>query len=217
MISHPRILGVPGGGLDDATWARNAEVARIGKSGEVRTAQVLDKFARPDNGVTVLHDLAIPIPGFTANIDHAVVSGSRVHLIDAKVWKPARYWTLGQKTRRGWERFEPAEKKTMAMAQDALTRYLFKAGVGAAFATPVLVIWPSSTRRPLKTGLLKVPGAVAMSGDRFTRYAEQQFAAGRALGIGGGKGKPADQSVVAALVPLLASHRRTRPTGTDAW
>ena len=43
----------------------------------------------------VLHDLRIPIPGFKANIDHAVVSGRSVLLIDSKMWKPRRPTTRG--------------------------------------------------------------------------------------------------------------------------
>ncbi|OOP59265.1 hypothetical protein BMF89_21285 [Arthrobacter sp. SRS-W-1-2016] len=39
----------------------------------------------------VLHDLRIPLPGFKANIDHAIVSGKSVLLIDSKMWKPGFY------------------------------------------------------------------------------------------------------------------------------
>ena len=210
-----RIHGVAGGGLTDATWAANAEVAKIGKAGEVKTAQMLNRFATHDSGVTVMHDLRIPIPGFTANVDHVVVSGEDIHIIDAKVWKPARYWTFAGKTRRGWQRFEPAEKKTMAMAVDALGRFLDGRGIRATIQVPTVVVWPSSTSRPLNVRWLRIPAARAMTGERFIRYADKRFAPSGAFGIGGGDGKPADPAVVAALAELLVAPRREqRSTGT---
>lgn len=215
-MSHPRILGVAGGGLQDASWTANAAVAKVGKAGEQKTAQLLNQFAVPENGVTVLHDLRIPIPGFSANIDHLVVSGHTVHIIDAKVWKPAFYWTLGGKTRRGLSRFEPAEKKTMEMAREHLDRFLQGRGVKASFATPVLAIWPSSTRRHLKVKWLSVPGARAMTSAQFTRYAEKEFAPGSLLRRGGSR---ADEAIVAALASLLVTPpaRRYPATGTEPW
>lgn len=206
-MSPARSYGVAGGGLTNATWARNAAVAKIGQAGEQRTAVMLDRFARQAGGVTVLHDLRIPIPNITANIDHVVVSGQMVHIIDSKVWKPARYWTFHGKTRRGWSRFEPAEKKTMTLALDGLHAYLSKVGVRASFAVPVLAVWPSSNRSPLHVNWLKVPDARSMTGDQFERYAKRQFAASSRFGIGGGGGKPADPAVVHALASLLTTHR----------
>lgn len=210
MSAHPRILGVAGGGLNNATWAKNEAVAKIGKAGEVKTATLLNGFAAPENGVTVLHDLAIPIPGFSANVDHVVVSGRTVHIIDAKVWRPAFYWTLGGATRRGMERFEAADKKTMEMATESLTGYLAKQSIAADFVTPVLAIWPSSTTKALKVGFLRVPGARAMTGEQFTRYAEKQFTPSTKFGLGGGNGKPADPAIVHALASLLTSGTRRR-------
>lgn len=217
-MSHPRILGVAGGGLRDASWAANAAVAKVGKAGEQKTAQLLNRFAVPEEGVTVLHDLRIPIPGFSANIDHVVVSGSTIHIIDAKVWKPAFYWTVGGKTRRGWSRFAPADKKTMEMAREHVDRFLQGRGITASFATPVLAIWPSSDRKPIKVGWLSIPGAKAMTGEQFTRYAEKTFAPGSRLRRGG---TSADPRIVETLAALLVTPPRQQTqyasTGTDPW
>lgn len=196
---HPRILGVAGGGLDDAAWAVSAEVAKIGQHGERKTAALLNRYAASDRGVTVLHDLHLPIPGFSANIDHVVVSGRTVHIIDAKVWRPAFYWTLGARTRRGLSRFTPAEKQTMAMARSALSRYLDRER--ATFATPVVVVWPSSAASRLNVSWLRIPGATAMTAGAFERYAERTF---------GRRGKPADPRVVHALATLTNSSPRRR-------
>jgi hypothetical protein len=204
-MGNPRILGVPGGGLNNATWAANADVAKIGQKGEQQTAVLLDIFAGPEHGVTVLHDLRIPIPKFSANIDHVVVSGNTVHIIDTKVWKPAFYWTIGGKSRRGTERFQASEKKTMEMAYDALTRHLAAKGLTSVrFATPVLAIWPSSTKKNLNVRWLKVPGARAMSADAFRSHAQVNFAR---------RGEPANPLIVMALAELLV----TKPNRTGSF
>ena len=83
-------LGRPGGSLVGATWAANAAAAKVGRAAELKTALVLDGLAARPGGPTVLHDLGIPIPNISANIDHVVVSGRRVLVIDSKGWRPAR-------------------------------------------------------------------------------------------------------------------------------
>lgn len=223
--SHPqsrsRSHGVAGGGLTDAAWARNADVARIGQAGERRTAAILDAYAGQDGGVTVLHDLMVPLPNVTANIDHVVVSGRTVHIIDSKVWKPARYWTFRGRTRRGWERFEPAEKQTMVMAVEALGTHLAHRGVDAWLAEPVVVVWPSHPRAALRLGLLRFPGAHAMTGIQFTYYARRRYTATRRPSLRGLlpgfdsgplRGRPADPALVAALTPLLTAPPTSRRT-----
>lgn len=200
MGAPGRSIGHAGGGLEHATWAANDAVARVGKTGEVRTGAVLDELAHHADGPTVLHDLRIPIPGFTANVDHVVVSGRTVHLIDAKVWKPGFYWTLSGHTRRGWSRFPYADKKTMPMAKDAITRFLAQHRVKATVASPVLVVWPSSTHGQLSMWAMTSPGARVVTADRFTARPK------RLVGT-----KPADPAVVAALA-LLVQGLGTRPT-----
>src|SRR6478672_7609808 len=135
-----RVVGHAGGSLVDATWAANKAVARVGRRAELRTAEVLDRLAKRSDGPTVLHDLAIPIPGITANIDHVVVSGRRVLIIDSKGWKPARYWSLGSAAFRGFRRFQHATTRTPRMAHQSLTGYLRGRGVKARLVTPVVAV-----------------------------------------------------------------------------
>lgn len=112
--------GTPGGSLDatrnrtQAQFASSAGAARSGREGELECARLLADTFQRDANVAVLHDLRLP--GYKANIDHAVVRGSTVVLIDAKKWKPGWYWTLGGKTRRGRERIEWADNATMPAA-----------------------------------------------------------------------------------------------------
>lgn len=216
---HPQtrgnVMGVAGGGLTgDVTWAANSDVARIGRIGEVRTAQVLDPYAHTVGGPTVLHDLAVPIPNITANIDHVVVVGRTIHLIDSKMWAPGLYFTLGGKTRRygpdrtghkKLERFTPAEKKTMQMAAESIERYLASRGVKATVATPVLAVWPSNRHMAFRTFRLVVPGARVMLPDAFARHTARLFS------TKGGRSRLADPHVVAALGALLNPRSVGRP------
>lgn len=191
-MTRGQVLGRVGASLDNASWAKNDAVARVGKSGEVKTAAVLDELARRDRGPTVMHDLRIPIPGFTANVDHVVVSGRSVQLVDTKVWRPGFYWTVGGRTFRGLSRFAPADKKTMPMAVDAITRFLAARGVSATVGRPLLVVWPSSTRAVSSFWAMVSPGARVVDGARFASRAR------RLIGT-----KPAAPDVVAALASLV--------------
>lgn len=190
--------GRAAGSLKDASWLSAADqgAARVGASGEQRTATLLDQIAS-SGAVTVLHDLRVPSSKYKANIDHVVVSGNRVFVIDSKVWKPAFYWTLNGKTRRGLSRFKPAEKQTMVVITNALEAMFAAAGVDAVVETPLLFVWPSSKRDKLTTWALTVPGARVVAGAKVAQVAERLFT-GRA-------GKRADEAVVAQLRALLLS------------
>ncbi|MGC0252605.1 nuclease-related domain-containing protein [Pseudactinotalea sp. Z1748] len=191
-----RVIGQAGHGLaQDVSWAVSQGAADAGAKGEARTAQVLNALAARPGGPTVLHDLAIPIPGFTANIDHALVYGKRVLLIDSKWWRPGFYWTLTGRTFRGTERFAAADKQTMAMATQRLSTFLSERGAPhVALDTPVVLIWPSRSSPTLRTWALKIPGTHPLHAARgLRRLRKRRFCAG------------ADAAVVSALVPLVAS------------
>lgn len=135
-----QVVGTAGGSLHGASWVQNASVAKIGLEAERKTAQVLNRLIAA--GISVLHDLRIPIYGFTANIDHVLVFGNNVLILDSKHWAGGFYWTAGGKTRRGMSEFAPADKKTLLMAQKHIERFLSSRGVAANVLTPGLVIWP---------------------------------------------------------------------------
>ena len=185
-----------------ATWAANDAVARVGRRAELRTAAVLDRLASRPDGPTVLHDLAIPIPNISANIDHVVVSGRLVLIVDSKGWRPARYWSLGNTAFRGWRRFRHATSTTPRMAVDGLTGYLRGRGVRARLVTPVVAVWPSSDRGRLSVALLGMGGCRVIRGERLAS------AVRRAVGL-----RPADPEIVKALCRLLNTPaRRSRNT-----
>lgn len=185
------VIGDAGGSLEDAGWAANQNVADIGRGGEVRTALLLNRLALKPGGPTVLHDLSIPIPGFSANIDHAVVSGTTVTLLDSKVWRPAFYWTLPGGTRRGWSRFPFADKKTLPTGVHAMEKLMVARGAPASFAPSVMVVWPSSAHGVLRVWAARPARARAVTGAVFERHL------GRFVGT-----RSADPRVVQVLASL---------------
>lgn len=163
------VIGRPGGSLVDASWAKNAAVADIGRGGEQRTAAVLTDLARVPGGPTVLHDLRIPIPGFSANIDHVVVAGSRVTIIDSKVWRHGVYWTLSGRTRRGLAVVDFADKKTLPTAHAALRRHLdARMTRDTVFGPNILAVWPSGDGS-LSTFAYRPQDAIVVHGKALRR------------------------------------------------
>ncbi|MEH0110570.1 nuclease-related domain-containing protein [Tersicoccus sp. MR15.9] len=212
--THPGITGVYGSaatGLSgDTSWAANATVARIGADGERRTETVLNQHA---DRIAVLHDLRVPIRGGRANIDHVLVAGNRVYLLDSKVWKPGFYWTLAGVNRRGTTRVDHTAKD-MTWVRDAFVKHL--AGTGATVIGPRLVIWSSSTRANPTLWALRLNGASRLAGTALPS------AAARIAGTAGRTG--ADPAIVHRLSTLLvrptpvplpvaagAEHLSTRP------
>lgn len=102
------LYGSAATGLQDSSWAVNQNVARVGAAGEKKSAALLDGFHLK---AAVMHDLRVPIPGFKANIDHVIVYGKNVFILDTKVWKPGFYWTLDGTTRRGLEKVKHIDKQ----------------------------------------------------------------------------------------------------------
>jgi hypothetical protein len=189
---YPNVIGTPGGSLHELARFANAANIESGRDGERRTAEILRSICIP-GGPTVLHDLDIPMSGLAANIDHIVVSGHTVRIIDSKMWKPGFYWTLFGHTRNGLRRVAHADKQTMTLAQRAITTHLRRLVRPAGFRVkrPLVVIWPSS-RSSITTFLYRPVGAKAVTMPSF------RFRAKRLLGT-----KPADPAIIAALVPLL--------------
>lgn len=163
------VFGRPATGLKDASWAKNETVARIGASGEVRTAAELDVFG---SQAAVFHDLRVPIPNFKSNIDHVVVTGKRVLIIDTKVWKPGFYWTLGAAGRRGLKRFDYLEKDQTWLLE-AVERYL--AGTGAKIQPVHIAVWPHGPGK-VNTTFLKIPGAKVIPASKVRDLVELNLA-----------------------------------------
>lgn len=140
-VTPGQFLGLAGRGLDDADWAANDAVRLKGQQAEMRTGAVLYELTK--RGPTVINDLRIPIPGFTANIDHVVLYGNKVLILDTKTWGAGFYWTLNSQTRRGFEKFPYADKQTLPMAVKSVQSFLHRKGIDAKFPNPAIVVWPT--------------------------------------------------------------------------
>ncbi|MDB6425892.1 nuclease-related domain-containing protein [Curtobacterium sp. 20TX0008] len=186
--------GTAAGSLDSAHAVFGSSSAnQVGAAGERRTAALLDRVAAAENGPTVLHDLRIP--GARANLDHVVVSGADVWLLDTKVWRPGFYMTVFGNTWRlggaGIARFAPGDKRTLPMAAKAIQAHLDAAGTRGRVRGSALVIWPSSTTpRSLRLWAYRPKEARALSEQGLRRLLRTTA-------------RPADPFVVSALVPLL--------------
>ena len=200
MEAERNVIGVPGGGLVGATWAASDEVAEVGRRGELLTAAVLDRLAGP-GGPTVMHDLLLPCPsGLRVNVDHVVVSGRKVVLVDSKCWRFGRYWTALGRTRRGLKPVPHADKRGGVAALRDLERSVL--GCRAMVVGPVYVIWPSSRSSAdrLSVRWYRPAAGRAMTGRQFARKAARLVGA-----------SPADPGIVSALLPLVVSVRDRRP------
>ncbi|MGN7187011.1 nuclease-related domain-containing protein [Microbacterium enclense] len=177
---------VGGSLLEPGAGFGSARSNRVGATGEAKTAQILNELAAHENGPTVLHDLRIP--GANANIDHLVVSGRDIWIIDSKVWMPGSYLSLGGKVYQAGQpgkllaRFRrtddagrvtyPAEKRTLPFARARLTSFLTEREAGPFHIRGCLmVIWPSSAAgRGLSVWAYRPVGAKAVNGSSLRRH-----------------------------------------------
>ncbi|OFP74399.1 nuclease-related domain-containing protein [Actinomyces sp. HMSC065F12] len=194
-LQRGRIIGTPGGSLNEtATWAKNQHVVKAGHDAEVKTGEKLNQWALCEGGPTVLHDLHIP--GSNANIDHVVVSGTKVLMIDSKAWKPATYWTIFGHTYRGSQRFEPADAAPTAFLNEQLARMCPS---NARIMRPVIAVWSSNGKRQANVMWLRHKGATVANSNTFMTVIK------RRVGM-----RPADPNIVAALSTWVAQPAHTR-------
>lgn len=155
-----RIYGTPARLTEPAPeWAANAGAITAGRRGELRTAAILDRHARQHHGVAVFHDLRIPTPGTRANIDHILIAGNTITILETKTWKAGRYKTdRGGTTRRDGDKFDEADKRTLPMAVEAFTRLLDRYHpTGRLVLPPLFVIWPTPDTGAIRTRGLRLP------------------------------------------------------------
>ena len=176
----------------DAAFASSKGAADAGRQGEVLTAAVLNMMAQ-DRGFAVFHDLAIP--GTKANVDHVVVAGNKVWVIDSKRWKPGFYWTLGGRTRRGGESFPSADKRGLPLVRIRLAQFLVAKRLDVQVQRPLMVV--HNTRPAEKQSLW----AYRPRGDEYPR-SRPRVVRPDALSF---PAVAADPRIVQALAPLVAT------------
>lgn len=156
------IYGKGGGSAaKGGTWAKNEAVAKIGAAGERKVAKALAPYFSSPSSAALFHDLAVP--GRRANIDHLIVSGRKVLLLDTKVWKAGLYYTVFSHTFRGFTPVSHADKKTYQMLTHDLKKFLEP--VGAKILTPAVIVLGKGGKA--KVGLYRPKGAKAYNLDEF--------------------------------------------------
>lgn len=191
--------GTPGGSLKGKKGDFGEAAVRAGLEGERATARLLAEAFRHSHDVHVFHDLHIPDRGSrtgAGNIDHLVVRGRRVVVVDSKSWKPGFYWTLGGHTRRGFESFPSADKATMGMAVDRLQSHL---GDRADVSGLIVVHSSAAYKKPLVWLYQPAQGVPACSA----------AAAGRRLRSALGPRAEEDQELLRSVASLLLRPVRT--------
>lgn len=164
-MTRPHVYGTPGGSLKHSKpWAVNQTVAQIGQNGEQQTAKILNQLAATHPGMTVIHDIITPglNPKYVVNIDHLVISGQRLLLLDSKVWQPGQYWTILGKSHRGLTPTPHLDKKTMLMSRNGLSDWLrdtARLHVQPRNIHTLVAAWPSNNHKPLHVTFAHMPGA----------------------------------------------------------
>mgnify|MGYP002738587564 CR=1 FL=1 len=166
-----RVYGRAGGSASvGGSFESFSGAGKVGARGERRTGEVLNALASRPDGPTVFHDLVIPgVPG--PNVDHAVVAGKKVLLLDSKFYAPGFYWTFGGVTRRKFEAVPFADKATLPMAFDRFAPLLGR----AKMLRPVMVVWPSRADEKMSLSLFRPQGARALAGERLESFISRRM------------------------------------------
>jgi|GEM_PF-1884179 len=194
-----QVVGTAGASLQRGakTWAANDDVVRVGRTGELLTAVRLGDLAARPGGPSVVHDLSMP--GTNANIDHAVVSGRTVTIIDSKTWEPGTYFALFGRVFRGGRRAKHADKAAVAWQRARAAKVV---GAAGTVARPVVVVWPSNESRPINVRWLRLRGVKIVAGPSLTM--------GRLARLTGSRS--ADVSTFRAVVAMRPTADTPTPT-----
>jgi hypothetical protein len=157
-MNHQREFGTPGASLSGDSFYDKRKRADVGASGERRTADLLRALQQrrhPANQFAVIHDVMLPSDRYTANIDHIVIAGKTVMIIDSKVWSSGLYVTFkgktyvlhSKKTRTQYNkmiaRFEAGDHKTLPMTLNILNEWTRQHGMNQViFTNPLMIVWP---------------------------------------------------------------------------
>lgn len=185
-----QVFGSAGASLRSGknAWAANDDVARVGRSGELRTAALLNELAAQPGGPSVFHD--VRLPGSSANVDHLVVSGVTVTIVDSKNWEPGTYVRVFGLVLRGRGVFRHGSSANVSWQVAKLAKALPHA---VRFGRPVVMVWASSGTGPVNLGLLRFRGVRVVPADSISHARLTRL-------VGD---KPADAPTVLAIAKAL--------------
>jgi hypothetical protein len=190
-----REYGTPAKSLTGMGGRYDAQSLRLGAAGERTTARLRAQgFARDDN-VVVMHDLDIPSSSGRmsrggGNVDHVVVRGDRVMIIDSKAWAGGFYWTVGGHTRRGFKKAPWVDKRTVGLAVDRFALILPNAQVSG-----LLIVHSAGGKPPVLPLVRLADGVKAVAAERAVRRIDNSL----------GGNVPADPEILAVLAKFLRS------------
>ena len=156
-MGRPTVFGAPGhdlrsmaqagGGTFESGKQVSRRVAAAGAEGEQRTAAWLIEEVFPDDGLLLIfHSLSVPGMG-SADMDHAVLSGNQLLLIDSKAWGTGRYTFLRGTCFHNGKVYEPGKTQTLQKASVAFTRFFESRGIPAPQVHTALVIHQMGEQR----------------------------------------------------------------------
>ncbi|XKH58477.1 NERD domain-containing protein (plasmid) [Citricoccus nitrophenolicus] len=181
-----QLAGETGSG-NAAGWSSNRNAALMGAAGERRTANLLDEYA---SRALVLHDLKIPLKGVHANVDHAVVSGNRILLVDSKVWASGTYWSFRGRHMMNTKVIENPLGRSMVLARDGWAA--LAARHGGTLVEPATVVWPARSGSAVSVSRLDSPAGSVVAGTDL-RGVVEKFLTG-----------PAEYTLATAAISQLA-------------
>jgi hypothetical protein len=177
LVNHQYEFGTPGASLSGESFYDKRKRADVGASGERRTADLLrgiQQHRHLPNRFAVIHDVMLPSDRYTANIDHIVIAGKSVLIIDSKVWSSGLYATFkgktyvlhSKKTRTQYNkmvaRFEAGDHKTLPMTLNILNEWTKQHGLNQVnFMNPLMIVWPPEGKNNPSVRFYTPPGVTA--------------------------------------------------------
>lgn len=186
---YEQVHGVAGATLGGSTMFGEAGV--VGAQGEARMGALLNELAKLP-GTHIFH--SVGFPGSVADIDHIVVRGNHVALIDSKIWAGQRFAWADTETILV-DGGEKAHKNKMQVAMSKL-----EAGLRAQGIHPVMHTWVSFVGSRATFDNSRHPADVLLANDRDTMSQVRAFL-GRNTG-------PIDTRLLGAIESERLRHER---------
>lgn len=156
-----RIIGKTGGSLAGLEGDFGKDRVKTGLAGERATVKSLNRVYGASDDVWLFTDLRIPgkkLNGQSGNIDHVILRGNNVVVIDSKKWKAGFYYTVaGTSFRAPLHRAKHCDKATVSLAVDRLRKFLPKSAV----VSGLIVVHPANPAASANVTFLRPPGGIA--------------------------------------------------------
>ena len=212
-----RVAGTAGGSLRDLARSSDPSVAGASKAGlygEEATRDLLDRvlaqvdLKRPDRSdVFVRHDLSVPGAQGRhrgVNVDHIIIRGRRVVIVDSKVWESGFYWgTSRVGIRRGLTRLPHVERQSIYPSIRQWQSYLDRSVRGRVQVSGLLLVHPPRAAAAPSLWGVRLDDGVGLLGAEAAEKALVRSLSSRLL-----PSKPPPADLLAAVDRQLIAPRR---------